>query len=326
MALIFTKVMSEEKYNAVVISGGGIKGISSLGALHYEYEKGKYDPDHTKIYAGTSIGAVISLLLVCGYKPMEIFTELYKMENFFDVGSFYSIWDAFKHMGLMSISSFTNKIETLVKSKMGDIPTLLELKKRTGKTLVVTGANITKTKCEYYTHKTRPRLGCVDAVKMSSNLPLIFQRIKYDDCYIADGGMIDNFPLKYIDDKKMKILGIVTTGMEPALIDNQQMGYFMRLIVMPINANTELRCQLAGANTKLIKMKINSNMMAFALSSEEKMNMFVRGFSDAESIDNTIKIFVRGWKDTIHSLLSGEDSSSDSSLDETTNDGWNTDW
>ena len=155
-----------EKYDAVVISGGGNKGILSLGALHYEYEKGTYDPEYTRIYAGTSIGAVISLLMICGYTPMEAFTEIYKMAYFFNVGDCHSIWDVVKFMGLMSIRGFAQRIEDLVRAKLGDIPTLRELKKRTGKTLVVTGANVTKMKGEYYTYKTRPNLGCVNAVKM----------------------------------------------------------------------------------------------------------------------------------------------------------------
>lgn len=313
-----------KKYDAVVISGGGSKGILSLGALHYEFEKGTYDPDYTKIYAGTSIGSVISLLMVCGYKPMEAFTEIYRMEHFFDVNACHSIWDVVKFMGLMSIRGFAERIEELVKAKMGDVPTLLELKKRTGKTLVVTGANVTKMSCEYFTYKTRPQLGCVDAVKLSSNLPLIFQRIKYDDCYITDGGMIDNFPLKYIDDGKMNILGIVTMGSEISL-DSQPMGYLLRLIIMPIIANTELRCELAGSNTKMIKMNVNNTpMVPFTMSSAQKMKMFLRGYSEAENIDNTIRIYVEGWEDDIHILDEDEDSTNSTS--ESEGNGWDLEW
>lgn len=303
-----------EKYDAVVISGGGNKGILSLGALHYSYEKGTYDPDHVRIYAGTSIGAVIGLLMICGYKPMEAFAEIYTMAYFFNIGDCHSIWDVAKFMGLMSIRGFAEKIEELVKAKLGDVPTLKELRKRTGKTLVVSVANITKMKCEYYTHKTRPNLGCVDAVKLSSNLPLVFQRIRYEDCYVTDGGLMDNFPLQYIDDRSMKVLGIVTLGTDFTLPDNQFMGYFYRLIVMPIAANTELRCDLAGKNTTIVKIDsstAHASAIAFAMPSEQKMSMFLQGYAAAEKVDQTVYLKIPEWKDTIHDLTDSDTESDD---------------
>lgn len=289
--------MEIEKYEAVVISGGGSNGILSLGALHYEYEKGTYDPENTRIYAGTSIGSVISLLLICGYTPMEIFAEVYTTDHFFDIAKLGSIWDIVKYMGLMPITVFAEKIEVLVKRKFGGIPTLLELYTQTQKILVTAVANVTKMKCEYYTYKTQPHTSCVDAVMHSCNLPLIFHSIHYNDSYIVDGGLMDNFPLRYIDNHKMKILGVVTSGIDFSLSDTKFTGYFYRLVVMPVNANTELRCALAKSNTKLIKIVRNkSSLKLFSMSSDVKMSMFWDGYSVAQKIDNTFFIYVKGYE------------------------------
>lgn len=300
--------MASEKYDAVVISGGGSKGLLTLGALHYEYEKGRYDPAHVRIYAGTSIGSVISLLLICGYTPMEVFNAIYNMSHFFDVGDCHDMWDVVKFMGLMSIRAFTDRIGELVVEKLGSIPTLRELRKLTGKTLVVSAANVSKMRCEYYTHRTHPDLGCVNAVKLSSNLPLVFQRIRYDDCYVTDGGMMDNFPLQYIDDGKMKILGIVTTGSDFSLSDEKFVGYFYRLVVMPINANTKLRCDLAKSNTRLIKLKWNNTLLVqFSMPNSQKMKMFIHGYDTAEYIDKRVLITVDGWWSSIDYLDESHD-------------------
>lgn len=289
--------MEIKKFEAVVISGGGSNGILSLGALHYEYEKGSYDPVNTRIYAGTSIGSVISLLLICGYTPMEIFAEVYTTDHFFDIAKMGSVWDIVKYMGLMPITVFAEKIEALVKRKFGEIPTLLELFTRTQKILVTAVANVTKMKCEYYTYKTHPETRCVDAVMHSCNLPLIFHSIFYNDSYIVDGGLMDNFPLRYIDDHRLKILGVVTTGIDFSLSDTKFTGYFYRLVVMPVNANTELRCALAKSNTKLIKIVRNkSSLKLFSMSSDVKMSMFWDGYSIAQKIDNTIFVYVKGYE------------------------------
>jgi len=295
-----------ERYDAVVISGGGNKGILSLGALQYEFEKGRYDPSYTRIYAGTSIGAVLSLLMICGYTPIDAFTEIYNMAYFFDIEDRCGIWDVIKFMGLMSIKGFEQRIEELVKAKIGSVPTLKELKEITGKILVTTGANVTKMKTEYYTYKTRPDLGCIEAVKISSSLPLIFQRSYHDNCCVVDGGMIDNFPLRYIDDGKMKILGIVTMGSDlTSFSENRLIGYLYRLIVMPINSNTELLCDLVKPNTHMIKIIADGvPFFTMALSKELKMELFVRGYAEAERSDQLIPLEIPGWIDTIHNLES----------------------
>lgn len=286
---------AREKYECVVISGGGSNGILSLGALHYEYQKGLLD--QVKIYAGTSIGSVISLLLICGYVPMEIFGQVYTLDHFFDLNKCGSVWDIINYMGLMSIDVFIEKIEEMVKEKHeGCVPTLKELYKKTGKILVVPVTNITKMSCEYYTYKSNPDISCVDAVMQSCNLPIIFHKIKYENSYIIDGGLVDNFPLQYVDDHKRKILGIVTTGVDKSLPDDKFMGYFYRIIVMPVNANTELRCKLATENTKLIKIvKDKSSLKLFSIPSDVKMSMFWEGYIEAEKAETLRNIYVEGW-------------------------------
>ena len=59
------------KIKNLVISGGGVSGIGFLGII-------KYLDDHNIIsnietYVGTSIGSIICLLLLIGYKHNEIY-------------------------------------------------------------------------------------------------------------------------------------------------------------------------------------------------------------------------------------------------------------
>lgn len=297
--------MPQNAYEAVVISGGGSKGIFSLGALQYEYEKGNYVPECTRIYSGTSIGAIISLLLVCGYTPMEIFVEIHKSQTFINTTFNKDIFSLSWGSGMLTMEPFIKLIEKLVMDKLccDKTPTLKELNDLTGKVLVITGSNITKLSCEYYTYKSRPDLNCIDACRLSTNLPFIFQQIKYNDCYISDGGLVDNFPLKYIDDGKMKILGIVSLGNDFSPPDSKLYGYFYRLIIMPMEANTKLRCDLASSNTKLIKINTdNFSMIPIQLSEEKKMEMFLGGYNHAEEFDKIEYIYVSGWKDDVHTI------------------------
>ena len=303
------------KFEIVALSGGGVKGLIELGALHYYYEKKLYDPTVVHTYAGTSIGSVISLLLICGYTPMEIFTRVYTTDQFFDLGACQSPWDVIQRSGLMSINGFAAKIGDLVKEKMGEIPTLGKLQKQTGKTLISAVGNVTKTTGEYFSPDTHPNLNSLDAVKMSCNLPIIFQKISYKgNCY-TDGGLTDGFPIHQVDDGHSPILGIVVSGTGCSLKDSSFFGYMYRLINMTINTITKLRCQNLGDNVTLVNIECrNVPLLQFSMPSKEKMTLFLQGYQEAETVDLSEDLVVKGWPDA--SLDASQSQS----------DGWDVEW
>ena len=61
-------------FDAIVLSGGAMKGIGQLGALHFHFAKGNLN--NAQIFAGTSIGSAGALLLSLDYTPFEIFSEI----------------------------------------------------------------------------------------------------------------------------------------------------------------------------------------------------------------------------------------------------------
>ena len=309
--------MDDRKFDAVALSGGGSRGILMLGVLHYYYEKGLFDPKTVTEYAGASIGSVMGLLLICGYTPMEIFSEIYSMESFFTVNDCHSIWDVIKYMGFMSIKGFAAKIEELVKRKMGFVPTLRKLKELTGKSLYVSGANVTSMAEEKYCAETHPSLSCVNAVKISCNLPLIFQRLRYREAFVVDGGLLNNYPWDYISPSAKNVLGVVLVGSDRSLPEDTFMGYFYRLMMMPIAQLTEMRCQLAPDHITTIKVAWEGvPLLQFAIASEQKMDMFLSGYQTAETRDQTKLLYVADW-DFEKAGWSSEDSA-DSSTRELT--------
>ncbi len=284
------QITSQNDYfECLVLSGGGNGGLMSLGVLQYFYENGLYNAEKCSTYVGTSVGSVICLLLICGYTPMEIFLEIQKEEGYFKPENINNFSTVIKKMGFISIRKFASSLSDKVHRKLGFVPSLLELYNLTGKVFAVTVGNVTKLQTEYYTYETNPNLSCVDAAKLSCNLPLICQAIKYNEDHIIDGGIGNNFPLDYIDDGKKIILGIVIL---PSLFENENgylkddsfAGYFYRIMVMPTLSNTLLRCEMAKENTTLIKVKnISKESFISDLTEKEKMNMFLHGYNIAET-------------------------------------------
>jgi len=304
----------EEKFKKVALSGGGVKGLAELGALHYFFEKGQYDPKEVDTYTGTSIGSVISLLLICGYAPMEIFHRAYQREKFFDLKT-ESVWQIFEKIGLLSIDSFTQQIEDLVKEKMGNVPTLRELFERTQKTLIVASANVTEENIVYFSPKSHPDLSSIDAVKMSCNLPVICQKLSHQGHLYVDGGVLDGFPIQQVDDGHSPILGVVVLGTDSSLKDTTFIGYLYRLINMPINMITKLRCQGLGKNVTLVKINCEGvPLFQFSMPSGSKMDLFLQGYSKAELVDHFEDLVVKDWPDETDFV---EDSSSSD---------WDLDW
>ena len=67
------------QFTKLVLSGGGPRGLAIIGALHYAHEKNMLN--NINEYYGTSIGSVISLLLLIGYTPVEAFQQFFMIDQ-----------------------------------------------------------------------------------------------------------------------------------------------------------------------------------------------------------------------------------------------------
>lgn len=284
------------KYNVIVLSGGGSKAIAHLGVLHYYEEIGIFDMKYIEEARGTSAGAIISLLLICGYKAMDIMGYIYNIKHFM-VENKNSIWDILKKKGLIPIELILIHLEKMVNDKFGYIPTMLELYKATGKTLIMPTINITKNRKEYISYKTYPNLNVVKAASMSSNLPFIFQEILHENNSYLDGGLADNFPSEGIPSTK-KVLGIVITGTDAAGTDISFLNFLYRTVMFPVNELTLHRSKNLGSNFTIIYMNINDvPVLELEMTGDRKMSIFMKGYSSAKIEDTKLLLKVDGWEE-----------------------------
>jgi len=283
-------------FNAIVLSGGGTRGIMHLGVLHYYFEAGLYDYDKVDTFVGTSIGSAICLTLACGLEPMELFTKLYQIESFFNKKS-QDFMGILKNCGLISLDPFMNLIEEIILTKTEKIPTFKELYDMTGKTLIITVTNVTTCKVEYFSRWTTPDLSTLVGVKISCSLPPIFPRIMYNDCWYCDGGLKSNVSpgqVKHFSNVLMSVCAGTDMDSSPDYIGS----YIYRLIVIPINTLTELRYkeyQFKDNFTTVISRMNNIPVIGFTLPSDVKMNLFLAGYRDAEMVNTREELVVKGW-------------------------------
>jgi len=196
----------------LVLGPGGVKGFLELGALILLESEGYLKNITT--YVGVSIGAIISLLLVTGYTVTEIISDAIETNLFQDLSSI-NFEDIKENTGLLSNRPIKEKLITRLEDKFGFVPNLEQLYMVTGLEFMCVTMNLSKDRAEYISRHTDPSMNSVDAVLLSSNIPLLFYKLKYKGSVYIDGAFGNPYPVDQYDDGSRDILGIYITSGNP---------------------------------------------------------------------------------------------------------------
>lgn len=196
-------------YSNLVLSGGALRAVALLGAIKYLEELNLLK--NIKQFVGTSAGSIISFLLIIGYKSNEIVKLFennvdYITQFNINIDNLSNILDDY---GIDDCTRNKEKLEDFLYKKINrKTITFLELTKKFGVNFVVTGTNLTKRQTDYFNVDNYPNMNVIDALIISSCIPLIYKPITFNDCLYVDGGIYDNFPLKYFKNNSTETLGI----------------------------------------------------------------------------------------------------------------------
>jgi predicted acylesterase/phospholipase RssA len=204
------------KYTNLVISGGGLNGFYFLGALKYLYNNNLLD---IKKILGVSIGSVFAYLLIIGYDIDFIVNVFIKitLEKYIPEINLDLILDEYY---ICDNTKFNKIIEYLTKKKNINLNiTLLELYQKTKINFIIGTVNISKHIYEYISHDNYPNLNVLTAVKMSYAIPLIFKPVIHNNMFYVDGGILNNFPIKYFKNDIKNTIGISVATIEDNIYD-----------------------------------------------------------------------------------------------------------
>jgi NTE family protein len=227
-----------KRKNILVISGGGLKGFSALGALTRLKELDIIDnPD---IYCGTSAGACISLLLNIGYSSADIFEILSELNMSQVVKSNLENILEETCIGLNLCDPIIYILGHLLKKKGFSVKTTFEeLFNKTLKKLIITGVCINDVSVHYFSIDTVPKMEILTALKISISIPIIFKPCEYENKIWIDGGVINNYPIDLFKDKINDVIGIYT-GNDDSITET--IDDFQKYIVQV------LKCIMTGIN------------------------------------------------------------------------------
>ena len=266
-------------FDTIVIAGGSSKGILTLGALQYAYDNFILKKINT--YIGTSSGSIICFLLLIGYTPIEIIVYLCT-HQLLEKLQHFNIVAMLNGNGALSFSNIYEQLEKMTIDKLGYLPTFEDIYNNFKKKIICVTYNITDDKTEYISYETYPQLPCLIALKMSSNLPLIFEKYKYGDKFYIDGGITDNFPIDLGDQIGNKVLGLLIsheTSNFNSQTDESILEYIYKLIFIPMSQNVDYKVLNVSKKCKIIKLEYNKlKFFNFNINSKEKLDFFSSGY------------------------------------------------
>ena len=270
-------------FDTLVLSGGSTKGIMILGALQYAHDNFLLK---INTYIGTSAGAMIGYLLAIGYTPVEIMTYICK-NQLLEKMQHFNIVAMINGSGAISYNNIYEHFEKMTIDKIGFLPTFKDLYIKFNKKLICATYNITENITEYISHETYPELPCLIGLKMSSNLPLIFENYKYGNSFYIDGGISDNFPIDIADKIGNKILGLLICSHQENFNNEPDAGFLefiYKLMFIPISQIIEYKIKNASEKCQVIKLNCSKlKFFNFNINSKTKLDLFSQGYEQMKS-------------------------------------------
>jgi len=187
------------------IGGGGHSGIMFIGVLEYLHENNLLD---LKNFYGCSIGSLIGILYLSGFKPKEILSKFLELNlkeivkyDLYNISNNHIIDD-----------DFLDKLISFVFELNPENITIFEFSKKTKVNINIHVTKLNTNEYINFNNTNYPNIKLKDAIKASMSIPFIFKSVNIDkeeyidgcckniygsptdDVYICGYSIIVNFP------------------------------------------------------------------------------------------------------------------------------------
>jgi len=190
--------MQLDKIENLVLSGGGLLGISYIGLFRYLEEH--QATQQIKTVIGSSAGAIFGLLFIIGYSSSDIYDKFkdMKFSEYVPITA-DSLLNLIRVKGVNSGSNIIKFFKDALLDRTGsENTTFRELFERFGIEFKVGATNLTTSRFELLDYTNHPDLPVYLAVKASIAIPFVFEPVIIGKYLYCDGGLCDNLPIDYV--------------------------------------------------------------------------------------------------------------------------------
>jgi predicted acylesterase/phospholipase RssA len=265
----------------LVLSGGGIRGMTYYGALKALDELGILENIHT--FAVASVGILIAGMYLIGYSTKEMEEFLY-LFDFKKLSRFESINDIspqsfITEFGVDDGENLIKIMHKLLKAKgVKENITLLELYQLNKKKLIATAACLNSGEGEYISYENYPNLKFTDIIRMTTCVPFFYTPVKLNDKFYVDGGTVDNYPINLFRENIDEVIGIYAyTKHEYSDIKN--LKDFLLSVFQTFWDGTVTTSIKGFEKNSIIIYTKQDNFLDFDINMEKKQEIFKLGYN-----------------------------------------------
>lgn len=278
------------KLKTICLSGGGINGFAHIGMLQKLVEENVVDKVDTIV--ASSIGGVIGMLFLIDMKPLDIYCNLVNIDD--SILKFTNIDRFFLTYGLDTGEYFmAHLVDIFIMFNCDPCITFLEFFEKYKKRLILTGTNITMHKPEFFCVENYPSMKVLDAIRITISIPFLFCPVSYNNNVYVDGGVSDNYPIKYAKSDFLKrnlfadcVSGVIGLNLDSLLPKNEKSfeNFIYNIFACTMKKDT-LDSQNSESSINLCLKETTS--FQFNASKEKRQNLFSIGYiSTCEYLDN----------------------------------------
>jgi len=272
----------------IVIAGGGPTGFSYYGILKETNVNKVWKFENIKSIYGTSVGAMISVMLCLNYE-WEILDDYLIKRPWQNVYKFnmFSLIDSYQKKGILDIKVIDEMFSPLFKGKDISLDiTMKEFYELTKIELHIFSTEMISYKQTDFSYLTHPDLKVTEAVYCSACLPIIFSPFVNDGKCYGDGAFISNYSLEECinnGNNPNEILGIRKEDKNTKLsefTESSSLLDYMMLIINNISRQMfSNKKTIVIPNEYVVKSEQTSiySIYSFANSQEERMNYINKG-------------------------------------------------
>lgn len=279
---ILVHIMTQLKYKALVMSGGGSLGIMYSGALRVLEEL--HILSGIKCFAGTSIGALMGCCLALGYTSEELSGDFETLSLANLRRSSYSVttaYNCFHSLGMYAIDTISELIKKRVAGKAElELLSFQQLYAMFGTELHITACNVSTGRTEYFSMYTTPDMPVATAVCMSMCMPLMFQPVAYKGALYVDGATFGHHaPVHFHGNDKWHVL---TLQLQPSwyksVFSKPDVDTFVAYVGQLLRGMYESLAKAKSATTSdTITLEYDIDMLAETISAADRTAMIHEG-------------------------------------------------